>query len=81
VPVLTGALALLVGFSVGWCHLFGGQCSSEESRQLVVATAVYLGSALVFVAGGVTVFVLRRRFIWLLPALLLAWALVSYLIP
>jgi len=67
VPLLVGALALLAGFSVGWCNLFGGQCSPEENRQLAVAAAVYLGSGAVFVFDSVIVFVLRRRFTWLLP--------------
>jgi hypothetical protein len=80
-PVLAGALALLAGFSVGWCSLFGGQCSPEENRQLAVAAAAYIGSGLAFAAGGLIVFVLRRRFLWLVPALVLAWAVASYFIP
>ncbi len=80
-PVLVATLALLFGFTVGMCSLHGMECSPEENRQLAVAVALYYGSLVAFFVATVVVFVLRRRFFWLMPGLLVASTLVSYLLP
>lgn len=60
----------------------GGEhyCSPEEDRQLAVAGAFYDGGLVVFLLATLVVFVLRRRFFWLAPGLLVASALASYLL-
>ena len=81
VPFLVGSLAWMFAFSVGWCALWGGECSPEENRQIAVAVAVFIGCVVALGAATLIVFVLRREFMWLACGLLAAWVLVRLLIP